>query len=391
MAKGTLFLPELEIALKYWEQVNFVAGNFFETLHSNPQKVPNYKKPLIGSELNEDKYFGRSIKDFKNFRKCIESGIEIDPAKFLPRVPTVERENLDQTAFLRCGIARTIAWYPYFLCNWLKYKRAYIIPSSEIIKEVSPEKKNFLSLLPYGAFLLKMNNSMKINLDNKEKSYNTVMISLDEKYGVIDLLLIPTNLEDFIWTEKEIKRFSEKQKTTRIPGELTFQMEYSLLGASFVLPQGYQIQKVLNLQGEGGHYSILDPNKLKLNKESEVYAFLRDKLNGFCKLISELDPPQVVFKDTEQPHEVSVEKNNEYAWNVVPITGMRNIKKYGGEIIISNRHSGGEKSPHWRRGHWHSWWLKDGTLKTEWLPQKLIRADKLETENLKGSATKLDE
>ncbi len=394
MKKSTLFLNELEVALRYWEEMNLVSEIFFDLSIKGDPILEHYKyeKPLVGTELDEKKYLARSVKDFKNFRKCVESKIEFDPSKFLPRVSKSEREILDQINFMRAGISRMISSYPYFLCNWLKYKKVYVLPSPDTIKEVSTEKKNFLPLLPYGSFVVKFEEPMSFDFDNGNiQNYNVMMLNLDEKDNVIDMVLLRSDLKDFLLEEKDEKMLLDKRKKSWEKMELKPEIE--LLGISLTVEDARIVEKILHTQSENGEE--IHPHFIDLRPENTdefiivLYTFLRDKINGFCKLISELSPRKVILEESKETTETIAQKLEEYEWKAVPITEVRNIKKLGGEIYISNLFTGSEKSPHWRRGHWRNIKKANGSFVRKWIDQMLIREDKLETGNLKGGATRI--
>jgi len=134
MPKSTLFIPELDYALRYWEERNQIAENFFQlTLRGKKIDESIYQKPFIGSEVDDKRNLRRSIENFRNLRTCVERNLEFNSMQFLPRVPKKERDVYTSLNFTRGDILRNISFFPYLLGEWLKFKKAYILQGSGVI------------------------------------------------------------------------------------------------------------------------------------------------------------------------------------------------------------------------------------------------------------------
>jgi hypothetical protein len=396
MPKSTLFLPELEHTLQYWEDMNLIAGIFFElSIKKDPiLRRHKYEKPMLGTELDSDKKLSRSIKNYKNMRRSIENHIEFDPALYMPRIPTDSRETLDSVNFMRSGGIRSMTAFPYFLQSWLKYKRVYALTSQLTIKEIDVKKKNFLPLLPYGSFIIKFNKPLEVKAENDQKGlYELMMITLDSKDDIIDAMVIPKGVVDQLLTSEERSKLIADPKGYL--KKYSFSEEIPPLGISLATEDGDFIANIHRVQNgeetESHVHSLRWGDDLNKEEQSmlETFTFLRNIINGFCKLVSDLSPKEFTVDEDVKDHVPMSRDTQEYAWNSVPITEIRNIKKLGGEIQISNVYGGGEKSPHWRRGHWRRITHNDGSVTRTWIDEIIVREDKLETENLVGSATVL--
>lgn len=388
MAKNILFLKELEDALQYWSDVNLFAEALFETYISKKGIPPdNYNKPLAGSELDKENFLARPVKNWRGFKHGIQSNLEMDPLDFLPHVPTVKREKYTQLDYMRSMENKTIAWFPYFLSKWLKYKKVFSIDNLSLIKPVSIEEKNYLSFLPYGSFVIKFNDPLQISTSGKtEVNHTCAIVTLEEEDDIIDVLFLHDDIKERGMNDKE-RNTLLKGNSKKYFGRLDFIPESSLFGMSIAVEHGKAVADMSFEFENDSKCSILNLfNNFKMpngNWGDPIIALL----NGFCKVISELPKTVIVENKVKEESITTTSKYDDYGWNAVPITkviDLGNIESI--RAYLSNVGSGGEKSPHWRRGHWRNIPLKSGAFRRKWIPQTFVREDKLETENLKGSA-----
>ncbi len=425
---NVLFLEELQDTLRYWEDLNFFSENLFQVATASPNTdftELKYTKPLIGSEVDQFHHLRRSIKGFEEFRKMIKKGIPVaDPLSLLPRIPKEKRNVFDkQTDFMRSSLTRYVSFFPYSLIQWLNYKKVFQIDSLGLIEPKSVYEKNYLNLMPYESFIIRLNEPIYLSFKatGVKRGFKTILVNSEN--GVIDLFFILDNVKLFTMNEetrKFFKNVSLKSKNPRLlKKELekvtTFDPELRFSGTSVEMSSG----NIINYIGRGpeetkwertfdfskGELWIItkiDGNFYKENQnefqnDSEViditnfhFNFI-EKLNGLCKFISELpnNQTQNLFKGI---YSKPVPKQRISEWNAIPVTNVYHLNQDPDvtskpKIVISR---GDEKSPHWRRSHWRVYKNADGSIRQKvWIDQVLIREDKLEKEKLKGNVTVL--
>ena len=392
MPKSTLFIPELEYALRYWEERNQIAESLFQ-LTQKGKKIDEsaYKKPLHGSELDNQGNLRKAIKDFKNLRTCLEKKISFCPIEFLPNVPWSKKKVYSKLNFVRRDIIRNIASFPYFLGEWLQYKKTYILQGSGIIPVVSPQENNFFLTAPHDSFIIKFEQPISFNLGNNSMEHKVIIVVLNKTEDVLDILPLPTIIEEILLNEREKLLLSKKGQ---IP-EIRFLKEMPMFGVTVNLYNGEIISEIVFEHIRKNEYQevfydgelIVENTKLKNFCDTIIGT-----VNGFCKILSELKPQSYTLEVIDNKELSTPKITEEYDWNTVPVTQIRNLGHTGYEMHISlSIKRGNEKSPHWRRGHWRKVVHNDGTSERIWIEQTLIREDKLNEEGLKGSATLIKE
>ncbi len=128
------------------------------------------------------------------------------------------------------------------------------------------------------------------------------------------------------------------------------------------------------------------------------FEILPEFLNGFCKLLSEAgqDAPigsaVVTTTDIGVPEESEKEQKIIHQseelmnWCDVPLGNVMDlrIEKDGGSSVKSYISLPSQKSPHVRRGHFRRYPQPDGSIKSVWINQVVVRKDKLESEQIKS-------
>ncbi len=427
MEKRTLILSELEYALQYWEDVNLHSELFFKLKKEKSIEYHEYLEPLVGSESDEYGIIRRAIKNFKGFRSCVENNLKLDPYSFLPRVPAEYRETYNQSDFMRSYYMSQISAFPYMLSKWLETKRVFSIDCVCSIPYTDLSVDNYFSKLPYGSFCLKINHGIVIEkicvnmsgdetLDPIEIIANIILISSDG--NKVDLFFIPENIHTMLMDSKTRNSFNEYLKYSKVSDRKVNKLEYlSFLskndifyGLSIDIETGLPIAK--NYRKNDEEITIvydcddvdfkfkdksgkMSPEEVDLSLKEEFAGFstnegLPDLINAFCKMIAELPSKKVIILEEESKKQNHTTKfSREYPWHSVPVCETRSTEDQEeiGIIFIGKGH-GSEKCPHPRRGHPRIYRNPDGSIRIQkWIEPKMIRADKLETENLKGSAT----
>lgn len=121
---------------------------------------------------------------------------------------------------------------------------------------------------------------------------------------------------------------------------------------------------------------------------------LPEFLNGFCKVLSEAKsadlPESITVKDEENTPSI-LEKEHKAThqveplrWCDVPSGNIVDlcIEKDGSSTIKNHISTSSQKSPHVRRGHFRRYPQPDGTIKSVWISQSIIRKDRLEEEQI---------
>lgn len=419
MSKSTLILEDLKDALQCWEDENMYSEVLFQLSNFLGAKgLPRfYTKPLVGTEVDDVQVIRRAIKNFHGFRYLVENHMEItDPTLFLPRVPKDEREeHPGKLDFFRRHLVHGFPFFPFLLSRWIEFKKVFVMENLNLIKSVNVYEKNYLDKLPYGSFILKLNEPVKKIFHNTgtEREFGTILIASDGI--VIDLLFIQSNVKEWCMSSESRKLLQnisfKKMKDLlkqfkKIP---LYNPDMKCEGFSIEIASG--LKWIGNEKGPGNtlleYRWDLSQEKPKLatrangqffpkkNSEAdtpEVIDILNFQkrminiLNGFCKFVSEIPAEQrnlVLGDSTFTPppsHDLT-------EWNAIPITNVfylhENVDETTNEKVLVLYHGGGEKSPHWRRGHYRT--RPDGTR--VWIDKILVRKDKLETEHLKGNVT----
>jgi len=167
---------------------------------------------------------------------------------------------------------------------------------------------------------------------------------------------------------------------------LDFISNSSMFGLSIAVEHGKAIADIYSESENNSESNILALFNNFTEEDGNWGDPIISLLNGFCKVISEL--PKTVIVEGESKEESSITPEyDSYDWNAVPITKVvdfGNIENM--KTCLSSMGNGSEKSPHWRRGHWRNIPLENGSFRRTWVKEAFIREDKLETENLAGSA-----
>lgn len=401
MAKNTLILRELESTLRHWEDVNIYSeANFQQTLRGKQVRLDGYKKPIQGSEVDDFRILRRSIKNFRGFRGVVENYLEVDSNQFLPRVPTEQRERYSQLNFLRSG-PRSVSIFPYFLLEWMKYKKVFTVESQKLIPVIWPEKKNYFEFLPFGSFIIKFNKPLVINMKHEgEESwldYSYAIVVLDEETAILDVMFVDARVgERFIMSESERSTFEKiiREKNFKPKGEYQFHTEYGahFPGVSIDVAAGEMVTEIWledhSDYGKGeriGTYDFENPEHHELGK---YYKDLMGIINGFCKVISELPPRDSITE--EEPAGSHPVHHEPFAWHSVPVSQIRELGLVSSPAAyVITGGSGGDKCYHWRQAHWRRIKMDDGTIYRKWIGPAEIRVDKKGEENLQGGATVL--
>lgn len=418
MSKSTLILDDLKDALQVWEDVNMYSDALFQLSNLlGKNGLPNfYLKPLVGSEVDENGSIRRAIKNFQGFRHLVENRMEIaDPTLFLPRVPTAEREEYPKKLdFFRRDLVHNLCFFPFTLSRWVEFKKVFAMDALDIIEPANIYEKNYLDKLPYGSFIIKLAQPVKIffRRTQVEREFGTMLITSDDT--VIDILFIQNNVKewcmpskskkslqglsfkktkDLLKQFKKIPLFNPDMKCEGFSVEIATGLKWI---ANLILPDGACLEHRWNLSDEipkmvgrinGNSYR--DGSRADEPDVLDILDFQKrmiNILNGFCKFISELPPQQ---KDIVLGNSNSIppQKYELTEWNAIPITNVfylrEGLDEGTNKKVLVLSHGGGEKPPHWRRKHKRTY--KSG--KVVWIEKTFVRFDKLENENLKGSAS----
>jgi hypothetical protein len=320
-------------------------------------------------------------------RTCVEKNLEFSSEQFLPRVPKEKREIYTQLNFLRKDILRNISIFPYFLEEWLQFKKAYILYGSGVIPIVAPEEKNFLPHSPYDSFIIKFSQPMPLVIDNNlSKDCNMIMVVVNRIEGMVDILPITSDLKEVLLSEKEKLLLKNREHTLKIKNL----KELKFWGMTIDLHTGAQVADIeFEPIGENEYEEVVCYLDYKGNEHfKKLYSTIIGTVNGFCKLVSELVSQKYTLELANNKGQATPKMPEEYDWNAIPITQIKNLGSSGYEMHISfSIKRGTEKCPHWRKGHWRRIVHSDGVSERIWIEQTLVREDKLKTEDLKGSAT----
>lgn len=416
----TIRINELNSLLEIWEQQN-IQGE----LNLSSRAILDdtfFGDSLPGSELNDKGIIARPIVNYELLRTSLAKKEITNPFLFLPRIPKYLREKLTPDDLLHNGINNHINLVPFFLQNWSFAKKTCLINKSNIIPEINPAQENFFKYLPYSCFLLKLETGIiiqdKMLLEQtgfKIEVKNFIFCKLNEL--CLEIFLIPDNIDSFRQTPEEEKQYLDfikeikncgKKASPRNKSRLKHKI-YSFMKNDFESrPKNPPVMNVSLLLENG---RILFQGKDGVLKSLEMESYNDDgaeidysaqtvfMANGLCKLFSELEPTEInqIISDssTEKNYPTPKQKINEnvecLAWNELFIGQVKKVtleKKDGVTRIKSI--IGGEKSPHLRRGHTRHFFNDKGELiKKVWIPEMIIREDKLKATPIHGSSLEL--
>lgn len=440
MKKTYLILRELEETLQCWEDLNLFGRVMFKLLQITKQpilqgmlKAAGIRKPYIGSELDNRGFFTRDIKNYEMLRMALENGSSVSQTDFLPRVPTESRNWLSQIQLSR-ATARTppIHFFPYMLSRWLEFKKVFSIENTQLIPSIDVSKENHLLFLPFQSFILRFENKLEFELlgSGEIKTFVSCICSVAD--GILDVLCFPEKIKEHSM-KTEIRQFYKKVATdpkvllnsahlltsfdpgkSSLKGMLKFSVD--LKTGDFLMDspehladkgETYQIHydfdnfllMFRSKSVESGR--IFESTVDKLPNSVPVIAkdlasklqTIKNLINGFSYSLQKLKstPTPLVIPGIKQSQK-EIDRNDQYGWNAIPITQTQFLKpsdEDSQQLVIITGNS--DKSPHYRRGHWRVIISKDGSKKQIWIDTMLIRGDKLETEDLKGSVVKIKE
>ena len=218
------------------------------------------------------------------------------------------------------------------------------------------------------------------------------MVVLDKTEEVLDILPLPIILESILLNEREKSLLDRKGQISGI----RFLEEMPILGITVGLYTGVIVSEIsFEPIGKNEYQEVIYDGGFIGEDDIELKKFcdtIIGTVNGFCKILSELKPQNYTLEVNNNKDLSTPKMPEEYDWNTVPITQIRNLGDSGYEMHISlSIKRGNEKSPHWRRGHWRKIVHNNGISERIWIEQTLIREDKLNEEGLKGSATLIKE
>ena len=424
--KNILMLNELEHALRYWEDVNLFNETFFRIFIDSGviKAIPQYSAPLIGSEVNRLGHLKRAIKNYKGLRKMIESNIDFEPELFIPRIPKESRDKFTSTVdFIQSFIVFNAAFFPYVLAKWLKYKRVFMLDKISLLPTVDVNENNYLDKLPYGSFLFKFNQPLTYSFsENRELRYKIMIVYSDGEF--ITVFMIRDDMEELLLSESNRKFITENLAKHKIPRNVLkkaeelslFDSQHTFGGFRCEIKSGSKVAMVQygknNEKIVGLNRNVFSSNPtlaFKINDEIQSEAPLDvdggiigeimryeanviNILNGFAKFMSELPSKEseLLFKENKIE---GLPKFDQCDWMEIPITSVDYIDQHvvDGKKTITT-YKGGEKSAHWRRGHFRRYRDENNKIISEvWIEEVHVRKDKLEMENLKGNATLLKE
>ncbi len=248
-----------------------------------------------------------------------------------------------------------------------------------------------------------------------------VMVTTDGVYMDIFCLGPSKSITDFSLTSQVrhdlVENLSKKSQTQKFVNQVnSVNLGLPFVSLTIEVTSGLSVVQKYN-EGDDTFVTTFDSNRnpgifdSKINGKTEqsqayvpgdyphamseilhLHRFFIDLVNGFCKVVSELPARQTVITESPAslPETLRQGKQETKSWFSVEITDVRDVSGEENPSVHFASHTGGEKSAHWRRGHWRIYMNKDGSFKKEvWISEALIREDKLETENLQGSATLL--
>lgn len=390
-----LYLPELENALRFWEDTNLIAEATFQLGLGQYEPFATDFKPLIGTEIDQRSFLRRSVKNYMSLRVGLENGIEITDDQFLPRVPSMSRGVYSPVEIMRGLTHRNISFFPYFLTRWMKTKKVFQLSDSEIITPHPIVEGNYLDHLPYETFIVKFTDPMKILWNAGYKGFssagsNEKLLMVVSNPPFIEIFSIPSTIEKPLLKD-DLRMFFQKHLRSHSQIKRVFK---KMEEHSDLVHDTYFFNVVAEFSpgklNFWGHPYGQDMHVKEGNCPlCEAPQFLFNWLNGLCKLLAEQQPE--IRKVVQGSENAIAENSADYSWNNVPIGQVMDIDRSGEDgktVIVCTK--GTELSPHHRRGHTRRYYNDDGTIKfSVWIEPTFVRKDKLETENIKGSATVL--
>lgn len=443
MKKTRLILRELEESLTFWEDLFLILR-----LHEKAEKSKDYNLKRILSGLLNIAPSLKTVVNPEEFRREVYEKNEINPLRFLPTSPEEWLNPVDYARTSPVG-PHTLILFPYMIANWLKTKKVFQVDPG-IIPLVNPKKvgirdifskKNFLSLLPCDAFIIRFSETLEIEMESLPiiKKYASCIVV--RSGNLIDTFWIPDEIEsksikpegrELIKKilankkirERELRKLKALSQSVSITEGILFDVNDEAVKAlvepacflsmsflvdkpySFVLP-AYSPKKEcvriyrdifknipVEYEESNGRYKrigeLVGSNKeetLRINERVRLQKLFFELINGFCYMLSQIQPRNLKPIDdgkTEESEDFSLP----LPWNEIPITRVEYLleDESRGELKIS--YGSGEKSAHMRRGHWRHYVRKDGTTEKIWIESVMVREDKLKNgDELKGNVT----
>jgi hypothetical protein len=206
MYSKNLSLDFLYHTLEFWEDVNHYAEMRFGINLKFPKMKEDAMKlnlyPCEGSEISMNGTLSRSIAEYKNLRKILESGKPFDHIKLLPRVPKEFRNKFERAEEYICANnLDPLLLFPKFISNWLDSKKVCRIANPRKIEYIDPSVDNYLHHLPYSNFILSISEPLTTllmaNMAAKSEvaTYSNYFVS--KEGDELWMLAIPDGIENF--------------------------------------------------------------------------------------------------------------------------------------------------------------------------------------------------
>jgi hypothetical protein len=407
-----LFIADpLQQLLQYWEDCNLCGEYSFQTKERmrriGKTETPSFKElaPLVGSELDKHGVFSRSIEDYLFLRKVLMGEKYTHKTGFRPRIPKEMREAFSHNSnnFLDHVFLKAPTLISEFLIKWNEARKACIVEQSIGIPLVNLNKGNWLSILPYHSFFLKLNEPINYLDDDKTVKWSLANFLVHEDGEDVRVFAWPNEIETFSFTHddrlsilngitalKDPKKESDKSNPRKIEKVL-----YKHFLVSATVKKGTSLLKqVIGTNGEVIYHDLYDEefwlSHIKENSmgdkssQYEQVKMIIGVVNGFSGLVASL-PPKPSYQVIEATHATPIE-HSPRQWYELPQQVIEYFKnEQQGDKMVIIRSCGGEKSPHIRRGHYRT---LSGNQKV-WVSETTVRKDKLETEQLQGGAMKI--
>lgn len=449
MKKNRLILSELEESLRFWEDL-FLISRLQEKAFSS-------RNIELITALSTLKVFPglRTINHPEEFRRVLYEKSNFNVKKFLPLVPKEEELWLDPIDYARTSNinSASLVFFPYIIANWLKTKKVFQVDPS-LIPLINPKKigirdifskKNFLSLLPYDAFVIHFSKPLEIQLEMFPviKRYKCCIVA--RSGNTIDTFWVPEEIESksikpdgreliekLIVSkkirERELRRLKTLAESVSMANEIRLNLNNEVVKfsvepsyftlMSFLIDKPYTfVMPATNSKNEGikiysdiftnppvqyqesnGKYKYISKltaenkdQEMTIKESTRFQRFFFEFINGFCYAISEIKPRNPESNEYREESE-----SNDFSlvlpWNEIPITRVDYLSgnEEGGKLKIS--YGSGEKGAHLRRGHWRHYVQEDGSVHKIWIDQIMVRADKLDSGGeLKGSVAVIKE
>ncbi|MBP7831711.1 MAG: hypothetical protein KA028_01705, partial [Candidatus Pacebacteria bacterium] len=255
--------------------------------------------------------------------------------------------------------------------------------------------------LPYSSFFLKLASPFVFtdsSEKNEEWSVDSFLIYDDGDY--VRIMAWPKEIDKFLLTDDErkmVKSGIADIKGMRVPKNAAMIASSKVSDfflANLAVKKGTSfIRSVQGLDATVVHSDIYDESTFEgadqvlINLNVRLRIML-ETINGFCKMMATLPPKPEV--ESIQSSSLRNQPPSPKEWYELPVQTVDYFHtSLEGAVIVIKRGSGGEKSPHIRRAHTRRIVKSDGKIEEIWIGQTTIRADKLQTEQLQGGATKI--